>query len=40
MIKEITRSEYESVHDSIIKDKLNELIRDYNKRVGIEDGTW
>ncbi len=39
MIKEITRSEYESVHDSIIKDKLNELIRDYNKRVAVEHET-
>ncbi len=37
MIREIIRSEYESVHDSIIKDKLNELIRDYNKKVGIEE---
>ena len=38
MIRELKHSEYESVHDSIIKDKLNEMIRDYNKRVGVEHG--
>jgi len=40
VIREIEHDEYESVHDFIIKSKLNELIRDYNKKVGIEDETW
>ena len=40
MIRELIHSEYESVHDWIITEKINEMIKDYNKRVGIEDGTW
>jgi len=39
VIKEIPYSEYDSVIDASMKQKLNELIRDYNKKIGDEDGT-
>jgi hypothetical protein len=38
MIKELKRNPQEELKDSVIISKLNELIRDYNKKVGIEDG--
>jgi len=36
MIKELDK--YENVEIGVLREKLNELIRDYNKKVGIEDG--
>jgi len=39
MVKELFHSEYESVHDSLIIDRLNELIREHNKKIGKEDET-
>jgi len=38
VIKELERNPQEELMDSVIISKLNELIRDYNKKVGIEDG--
>lgn len=38
MIKEIEYSKYDSVIEANMKQKLNELIKDYNKKVGVEDG--
>ena len=38
MIKELERNPQEELMESVIISKLNELIRDYNKRIGIEYG--
>ncbi len=39
MIKELKHDPQEELMDAIMITKLNELIRDYNKRVGDEGGT-
>ena len=39
MIKELEHDPQEELTDAIMITKLNELIRDYNKRIGDEDET-
>jgi len=39
VIKELERNPQEELMESVIIEKLNEFIRDYNKKVGSEDGT-
>ena len=38
VIKELERNPQEELMESVIIEKLNEFIRDYNKKVGSEDG--